>query len=114
MKKLIAFLAVLVVGITFTMAEDAPKKEGHKHDPAAAFKKLDTDGDGVVTLEEFKAGYKGKDPSKAEGQFKKMNKSGDGKLTLEEFTAAHKPKEAAPAPAAEAPAAPAPAPAPAK
>ena len=109
MKKLIAFLAVLAIGLTFAMAQDAPKK----HDPSKAFKKMDTNGDGVVTLEEFKAAYKGPDPTKAEAQFKKMNKSGDGKLTLEEYTAAREKhnKDAAAAPAAPAPAAPAPAPA---
>jgi hypothetical protein len=59
-----------------------------KMDPEAAFKKLDKDGDGSVSLEEFKGSARAKkDPAKAEEFFKKKDKDSDGKLTLEEFKA---------------------------
>jgi len=55
-------------------------------DPEEAFKKLDANSDGAITLEEFKAkGIGKKDPAKAEEIFKKKDKDGDGKLTLEEY-----------------------------
>jgi Ca2+-binding EF-hand superfamily protein len=57
-----------------------------KFDAEAAFKKLDKDGDGKISLDEFKANprFKG-DASKAEESFKAKDKDGDGKLSLDEF-----------------------------
>ena len=62
-----------------------------------------TNGDGAITLDEFKAGPVGqKNPAIAEEDFKKLDTDGDGKLTLQEFTAPHTPppttKPAAPHP----------------
>lgn len=70
-------------------APTAPAEGGKgKADPEKAFKKLDSNADGSVSLEEFKAGPMGKkDPAKAEEIFKKKDKDSDGKLTLEEFKA---------------------------
>ena len=51
------------------------------------FKKLDTDKDGALTLEEFKADPSGhKNPVITEQYFKRLDKDADGKLTLEEVT----------------------------
>jgi SecD/SecF fusion protein len=52
----------------------------------ALFKKLDTNGDEFVDLDEFMAGQTGqKDPAKAREIFKKKDMNGDGKLGLDEF-----------------------------
>ena len=90
MKTLL--LSLLLVPALAMAADDAkPKKPGKGGDrPSAedAFKKLDTNSDGTLSLDEFKAGPRGKkDPAKAEEAFKKLDKDSDGKLTLEEFKA---------------------------
>jgi hypothetical protein len=41
-------------------AEKKPAAEAPKRDMDAAFKKRDTNGDGSISLEEFKAGAKGR------------------------------------------------------
>jgi N-acetylgalactosamine-6-sulfatase len=48
-----------------------------------AFSRWDTDKDGSLTLDEYKAGLKGQEG--LEARFKHFDKDGDGKLTLEEF-----------------------------
>jgi Ca2+-binding EF-hand superfamily protein len=49
---------------------------------AQAFKKMDANGDGVITLEEWtNAGRK-------EAGFKRIDANGDGKITLQELQAA--------------------------
>ena len=96
MKTILTLCAVAICGaFTLHAADgDKPKKpadgkpgEG-KRDPAEMFKKLDTNGDGVVTKDEFMAGPRAKeDPAKAEERFKSLDKKGTGKITLEEFKA---------------------------
>jgi len=99
MKYLITTLSALAIATSFALAEDAtppakaPGAGEHKHmTPEEIFKKLDANGDGTVSLDEYKAGPMGKkDPAKAEEKFKKMDTDSDGKLTLEEFKAGHTP-----------------------
>ena len=111
MKKLVTIMAALAVSISFATAADAEKKEGKNHHSEEMFKKLDTNSDGFLSLEEFKAGPAGKkDAAKVEEMFKKRDTNNDGKLSLEEFMAGHKEKKAEEAaPAAPGTAAPAPA-----
>ena len=71
-------------------APGAPGKDRPHRDPAEIFKKLDSNSDNSISLDEMKAGPMGKkDPVKAEEAFKKMDKDSDGKVTLEEFKAGH-------------------------
>jgi hypothetical protein len=74
----------------------APAAEEKKPvDPEVAFKRMDKDSDGKLTLEEFKGKKKGEMLTKAETQFKKLDKDSDNKVTLEEFKAGRKaPKKA--------------------
>jgi hypothetical protein len=123
MKSITTILAVLALGSTLAIAADEAKTEPStttttpstttpakpKADPAEVFKKLDTNGDGKVTLEEWMATKRAqKDPDKAKEQFQKKDKGNKGYLTLEDFVGkGGKKGEAAPAPAAATPAAPA-------
>lgn len=87
-KQAVAMLTALALcaGTTWVAAED-------KREPAndsrieAAFKKLDVNGDGKLTLVEYKAEKVGEEATKAEAEFKAMDKDVNGSLTLEEYKA---------------------------
>lgn len=110
-------LALLVVpALAFAQAEGKPGKpgrgpgagkgpgKGQRPNPEAQFKKLDTNADASVSLDEFKASPQSqKDTTKAEAMFKRLDKDGDGKLTLEEFKTRGPKKPAGPKPEGEAP-----------
>ena len=95
MKKLLMLLAT--AGFVFALfanpisAQEKDKKK--KRDPEAIFKKLDKDGNGKLTLEEFKGKRTGEKAEAAEKRFKRLDKDGDGSVTLEEFKAAFKKKK---------------------
>lgn len=76
--------------VATAFAADGEKK---KPDPERIFKKKDADGDGALTLEEFKTGLPEKALTRADARFKKLDTSGDGKLSLDEFKAGMKPAE---------------------
>ncbi len=65
---------------------DAPA-EKTKPTPEDRFKKLDKDGDGSLSIDEFRGK---KEASDVEEAFKKLDANGDGKLSLEEFAAGAK------------------------
>ncbi len=109
MKSLPIIAAVLALGVINCQAEDAvkpvpppgvpPHAEGDKKpkgdkphmSPEDAFKKMDADNSGSVSLAEFlKSPRAQKDPAKAEAMYKKMNTTNDDKLTLDQFKAARK------------------------
>ena len=53
------------------------------------FKNFDTNGDGFISLEEYRAGMAAKmSASRAEKVFKEKDRNGDGKLTLDELLSA--------------------------
>ena len=68
----------------------APGKPGKpKLTPEEQFKKLDTNSDSSLSLEEFKVGKK--DAARAETMFTKKDKDKDSKLSLEEYKSGPKP-----------------------
>ena len=72
------------------VAADGDKKGPN---PEKIFQKKDANGDGSLTLEEFKAGMPEKALTRADARFKKLDASGDGKLSLDEFKAGLPPKK---------------------
>ena len=98
MTRMLTGLSVLCLGVwtlSFANAADekpAPKRGG---DPDAMFKKLDADGDGYLTKEEFEkttAALKDKLGDKADflakmfdGQFERLDADKNGKISAEEF-----------------------------
>lgn len=96
MKSITSILAILALAATVNAAEgDAKKPEAGKKkaNPEEMFKKLDKDGNGSISKEEFMAGPGKKDATKGAEIFGKKDKNGDGSLSKEEFTAAPKKKK---------------------
>jgi len=88
MKRFVIGVVVLsIVGLLATGEAMAKRdKKNRKNDPAAvaeSFKALDKNGDGKLSLDEFKAGKT--DAQEAEKSFKSLDKNGDGTLTQDEF-----------------------------
>lgn len=80
------WLCALVLGFGVGAVSAEEKK---KPDPEMAFKKMDKNSDGFLSLEEF-LGKRAEDPekkAKAEKQFAAKDKDKDMKLSLEEFKA---------------------------
>lgn len=95
MKAITTILSVLALAAISAQAQEKKTEGGEKKkmDPEAAFKKLDKDGNGSVSKEEFLASPQAKkDAAKAEESFGKRDKDGNGSLSLEEFKAAGKKK----------------------
>jgi hypothetical protein len=94
MKLTLTLCALAICSAFILRAADEPKKPGGpggkpKMTGEEIFKKLDTNGDGSISKDEFMAGPRAKeDPAKAEERFKMLDKNSDGKITLEEFKAA--------------------------
>ena len=94
MKKMLAWSLVLTFALAAPLsAEDKPKPEKKKPDPAAQFQKLDADKDGSLSVTEFTGK---RDAEKAKKAFDRKDANKDGKLSLEEFKAmpGKKPKAA--------------------
>ena len=98
MQSWIATIAAVgVAGLLVVGAADAAEGKGKgkgkgegKGAPAEKhFKKKDTNGDGKLTLEEFKAGMPAERSARADKVFARFDKNGDGSVTLEEFKAGH-------------------------
>jgi hypothetical protein len=90
MKTRVLSIAAMAVATTLSFGEEGqkPKGPGKGKRPNAEriFKRLDTNGDGSLSLEEFKAGPRAqKNPEKAEQIFAKMDSDSSGGVSLEEF-----------------------------
>ncbi|MCX7819553.1 MAG: EF-hand domain-containing protein [Kiritimatiellae bacterium] len=87
--KWCVWVVAAAVGVGWALSASAAP-EGRKGGPGGgpAFSKLDADGDGAITCEEYvKARAPADDEAKkkAEAVFKKMDANSDGKVTKEEF-----------------------------
>jgi Ca2+-binding EF-hand superfamily protein len=91
-KWICTFLAAaFLMGVTLAPVALADKGDKKKpKDAAEVFKKLDKDGNGSLSLEEFTGK---RDAEKAKAIFAKKDKDGDGALSLEEFSAGGKKKK---------------------
>lgn len=95
--KLILPSILLTLALSFANAEEKPGKgpkgeKGKRPAPEAIVKHLDKDGDGSLSLEEFKAGKRAQEnPEKAEEMFKKVDADSNGKVSVEELKAAPHP-----------------------
>lgn len=91
MKAITSILSILALTATLNAAEGDKKPEAGKDkpkmNPEEMFKKLDKDGNGSISKEEYLAspGAK-KDAAKATERFGKMDKNSDGSLSKEEMT----------------------------
>lgn len=98
MKTYLNIIGVMALASSLTFAEEGqkgPRKPGgpgkHRPNPEVIFEKLDADGSGSVTIEEFKSGPRAKEnPEKAGEIFKKIDKDANGEVSLEEFKS-HRP-----------------------
>ncbi|MEY3898062.1 MAG: hypothetical protein RLZZ214_3583 [Verrucomicrobiota bacterium] len=89
MKTYIQVLSALALATSLSYGEEAPAKPEKKGpNPEKMFKKLDTDSNGSISLEEFKASPRAqKDPAKAEEHYKKLDADSKDGVSLEEFKA---------------------------
>jgi Ca2+-binding EF-hand superfamily protein len=90
-------IARLVAGslVVLAFAPAVFAAEGKKApDPAKIFARKDTNSDGSLTLDEFKAGLKDKALETADKRFKKIDTNGDGNVSLDEFKAGMPAKKA--------------------
>lgn len=86
MKTLIVVLTVVLGLLSVECFAKGGKKRANNSPVISAeemFKKLDLNGDGKLTLAEYKDAKT--DQNEAEKEFKAMDKDGDGAVTLEEF-----------------------------
>lgn len=83
----IAAVTVTLLMPTFLDAGEGEKrgKRRRGRDPEKMMERLDTDGDGKLTLAEFVGGREGKRKERAENVFARLDKNEDGVVTLDEL-----------------------------
>ncbi|MCD8497515.1 MAG: hypothetical protein LRZ85_05205 [Alphaproteobacteria bacterium] len=78
MKKLLTLAAVAMIAVPVTAHAEDTAKGDHKG-PGKMFEETDTDGDGMMSKDEFMAFH--------EKRFAEMDGNGDGKISTEEAKA---------------------------
>jgi hypothetical protein len=90
MKLLFAVSVLTCVGLAVAWGQDEKPAEGHgaRRSPEEMMKRFDTNHDGKISLEEWKASPRSqRNPSRAEEMFKKLDTNHDGFITLDELKA---------------------------
>jgi len=64
-----------------------PVQDKKAPDPEKTFKRKDTDGDGFLSITEFKAKLKDKQLENADKRFARLDTNADKKVSLDEFKA---------------------------
>lgn len=82
----------LVAALGLVAASVASGADKPAPDPEKVFKRKDANGDGALSLEEFKTGLKEKALENADRRFKRVDTDGNGALSLDEFKAGMQPK----------------------
>lgn len=98
MKTCVQTLSIMAITAALSFGQDAPKGPkgpkgpgGQRPSPEKVFARLDADGDGEVTLEEFKANPRAqRNPERAGEIFSKMDLDSSGGVSFEEFKS-HRP-----------------------
>lgn len=86
----------MVSGANMLAAQGSTPQPSPPQKPEDFLKVADTDGDGAISLDEFKAAApKDADLSQAEDMFNKIDSDGDGTLSLSELTTDAETKQAA-------------------
>lgn len=85
-------VAIVVMSLGFAASAGAAEGKGKKGDDKKsaarvekAFKKIDSNGDGKVSLDEFKTARKSAKPERLEAAFKRFDTDNSGELSFEEF-----------------------------
>jgi Ca2+-binding EF-hand superfamily protein len=82
MKSSLTLVALFCSGTLVAFAEEAPAKISQEQ----VFKNFDANGDGAVSLSEYKTGMAGNmSPIRVEKVFKEKDRNNDGKLNIEEL-----------------------------
>jgi Ca2+-binding EF-hand superfamily protein len=89
MKLFFTVAAVALVSLTMAWGQDEKSGEEHaRRSPEEILKKLDTNHDGKISLDEWKASPRSrKDPARAQEMFNKLDANHDGFITLDELKA---------------------------
>ncbi|MFZ4731464.1 MAG: EF-hand domain-containing protein [Pirellulales bacterium] len=91
--KLVAWLPRLALLVALATAGlPAVAQDKKAPDPEKTFMRKDTDSDGFLSIDEFKAKLKDKQLENADKRFGRLDTNSDKKLSLEEFKAGIKPK----------------------
>jgi Ca2+-binding EF-hand superfamily protein len=80
------FVVLFVLGSIALSVQAQPLRQRAERRAQMAFERMDTNKDGKISLDEWKAAHP--NDQNAEAQFKKLDANGDGFLTKEEFQAA--------------------------